>query len=714
MWVEVKELAAALDISTRAVQKRITSGDIEARRKNGRTYEVDTASLPAKWASKLPASMKGELSPVAPLTKPTPDNAMVSSAVTAAIGRPLSGRERESIQVYQHWLGQKAIYARKTDRIQATASFFGISESKVRRIISQIEECGVIIAPRKDRESTAWSPEAITFLKSCYLQILHDSNIDSKAAAIKKTNEEAQKRGWKVGCRASAYNILSTIPALVMEYATGGDRALDNIFYIRRDWSLLKPAQILIGDQHRVDFWVKEQKADGSWRYYRPEFYVWEDAASRCVAGIAVAENYSSDTVKEALHMATRRFGLFDCTYNDNGSSECSEVVTEIIDELIALSGGKSRMLDVSELYRTKDNLYVVEDDEGNVVDTATSVEAWRKKHRRIYANVKNAKAKPIERLFNTLETMLSEAGIPGHVVDPAAPAHVEEKQSLSLEKQKEADEILTMEEFLFAMVDTINRYEHKKHSQLGMTPFQFVEKAIAEGWRADVPDNPADLDFIFLERRKVRVVKGRVTVNKVQYMGQDIRSDGKGGIEDVGLHLHEGEKVEVRFDPLSPSRAYAVIPGTASPVRALTPVEAIEMLDEEAMQERIRWKRHSMKVVREAFKAVAYPESETFRTAIASQVEEADRPVVEEEERRSLEKIRKMVESRDEPRRTKNVLHFFASTKERFRWCLEELTEGRQLGAEDLRFVQEYRTSDEYAQDREYWATYERFGGLR
>ena len=147
-------------------------------------------------------------------------------------------------------------------------------------------------------------------------------------------------------------------------------------------------------------------------------------------------------------------------------------------------------MLDVSELYRTKDNLYVVEDDEGNVVDTATSVEAWRKKHRRIYANVKNAKAKPIERLFNTLETMLSEAGIPGHVVDPAAPAHVEEKQSLSLERQKEADEILTMEEFLFAMVDTINRYEHKKHSQLGMTPFQFVEKAIAEGMKHVVSVN--------------------------------------------------------------------------------------------------------------------------------------------------------------------------------------------------------------------------------
>ena len=714
MWIDVKELADALGISPRAVQKRIAGGSVTARRKNGRSYEVDTSSLPAEWYAKLPPELKGALSPITALAKPSKETALVPSAVTAAIGRPLNDRERQNIQIYQYWLGQKAVYARKSDRVAATAAFFGVSESTVRRTVNRIEEGGVIIAERRDRESTAWSPEAVAYLKSCYLQILHESNIDSKAAAIKKTNEEAVRRGWKVGCRASAYTILSSIPALVMEYAAGGDRALDNIFYIRRDWSNLKPAQILIGDQHRVDFWVKERKPDGSWRYYRPEFYVWEDAASRCVAGIAVAENYSSDTVKEALHMAIRRFGLFDCTYNDNGSSECSEVVTEIIDELIALSGGKSRMMDVSELYRTKDNLFVVEDAEGNIVDTASTVEAWRKRHRRIYANVKNAKAKPIERLFNTLETMLSEAGIPGHVVDPSAPAHVEEKQSMMLEKQKDADEILTMEEFLFALVETINRYEHQKHSQLGMSPFQFVERAISGGWRADMPANPADLDFIFLERRRIRVVKGRVTVNRIQYMGQDIRSDGKGGIEDVGLHLHEGDKIEVRFDPLNPSRAYAIVPGTANPVRALTPVEAVEMLDEDAMQERISWKRHSMKVVREAFRALTYPEASTFRTAIASQVEEADRPLLEEEEKKSLEKIRKMVESSNAPRRPKNVLHFFASAKERFRWCLEELTEGVQLSDEDLRFVQEYRTSDEYAQDREYWATYERFGGLR
>ena len=55
----------------------------------------------------------------------------------------------------------------------------------------------------------------------------------------------------------------------------------------------------------------------------------------------------------------------------------------------------------------------------------------------------------------------------------------------------------------------------------------------------------------------------------------------------------------------------------------------------------------------------------------------------------------------------------FFASSRERFHWCLRELIEGRTLDEGSMRFVQEYRTGDEYAQEKEYWATYEKFGGL-
>lgn len=709
-WTDVKRLSAMLGVSPRAIQKAIASGQVSARRRDGKSYEVDMDSLPERWRRRLGGDADlPALSSVGTLMR---HGMPVSDDVVSALGRPLDAKEKRVYEIYQYWAGQKAMYSKESQRVAVTAAWFGVSPSTVRRAVARVESGG-LISPSRPRGGSRWDPRAEAYLKGYYLQLLKDRNIDSKVAAWRAVCEKSVQEGWRIGCRASAYRLLSAIPSLVMEYATGGDRALDNIFYIRRDWSALKPAQILIGDQHRVDFWVKEMRQDGTWRYYRPEFYVWEDAASRCVAGLAVAENYSSATVKDALHMAVRRFGLFGCTYNDNGSSECSEVVTQIIDEMIALSKGRSRMMDISELYRTKEDLYVVEDEDGNVIDTAPDSRTWRAKHRRIYANVKNAKAKPIERLFNTLETMMAQAGIPGHVVDPTAPAHVEEKQSLVLERQKEQDEILTLDEFVYAMVATIDRYEHARHSQLGCSPVQFVEKAIEDGWRADLPANPADLDFVFLERRKVLVTKGRVTVNRIQYMGQDLRSTGSGDLEDVGIHLYEGTRIEVRFDPLDPDRAWAVIPHTDSPVRALRRVEAVEMLDEEAMQERIEWKRRSMKLVRQAFRTLAYPERRIFETGISSQVEQADRPMVEQERREALEKVRRMMEAPVEKEERRNVVRFFASSRERFHWCLRELIEGRTLDEGSMRFVQEYRTGDEYAQEKEYWATYEKFGGL-
>lgn len=712
MQVDVKTLASLLSVSPRTIQKWISAGTVEAVKINQKSYLVETESLPEKWAKMLPSD-KSEKSIVS-ISSIQKDVRKDVTSPTAIAGRSLSGKEKRCYEIYQHWLSQKAIYSNEAQRIEATARWFGVSASTVRRMISRVQSGGLITAERKVSSANAWDPEAEAYLKSYYLQLLRDRNINSKIAAFKAVKEMAAVNGWKTGCRASAYNLLSSIPSLLLEYATGGNRALDNIFYIKRNWSNLKPAQILIGDQHRVDFWVKEKKADGSYRYYRPEFYVWEDAASRCVAGIAVAENYSSDTVKEALYMAIRRFGLFDCTYNDNGSSECSSAVTQIIDEIIALSGGKSRMMDISELYRTKENLFVIEDAEGNIIDTASDARTWRAKHRRIYANVKNAKTKPIERLFNTLETKLAQKGIPGHVVNPSAPAHVEEKESLVLERQKDRDEILTLDEFILALIQVIDDYEHTVHSSLNTSPVSFVERCIEAGWRAQLPENLADLDFIFLERRKVKVTKGRVTINRIQYMGEDLRTDERGNLEDVGLHLYEGEKVEVRFDPLSQERAYAVIPASATPVRALYRVESIEMLDEEAMNERIQWKRRSMRVVRQAFRAVAYPDSEAFQTSIADQVIAADKPILEKEEKDAAECIRRLVNPPEEqPARPKNVLHFFASDAEHFRWCLEELIAGRQLTEKELSFVQSYRTSEEYSQDKDYWATYERFGGL-
>lgn len=705
MFIDVKTLATYINKSPRTIQLKIKAGEIVARQKNKRSFEVDTDSLPAEWKALLPASSSV---PVAG-TRKVEETGLSTSSIKA-LGRPLTEKENKIYKIAHYYRNMQIPFQSEKEKVAMVAAYFGISESTVRRYVKQVEETGVISAPRKN-SSSVWSPEAEAFLRAYYLQLIKDRNINSKIAAYNAVCKKAEETGWQVGCRASAYNILADIPKLYLNYAIGGNRALDNFFYIKRDLTNLRPAQILVGDQHICDFWVKEER-DGKVRYYRPTFYVWEDMATRCIAGIAASEDYDSSTVIEALYMAITRFGFFDCTYNDNGTSECSKATTMIIDELIALSQGRSQMMDISELYKLKDGSYCIEDEDGNVVDTAPDVQTWRAKNRRIYAAVKNAKTKPIERLFSTLEMKMAERGVPGRVVTPGCPADQEEKESMVLERQKANDELLTLDEFVFQFIDVINEYEHTKHNSLKCSPMEAVQKHIEKGWTAKLPVNMADLDFIFLSRKLVKVVKGRVTVEGVSFIGEDLEADENGTLLDKGIHMHEGEKIEVRYDPLDMSKAYAVIPSSSSPIRALHKVEEINMLEEDDMKRMIEWKRHSMRVVREAFKKVAYPtSSKTINSTISLEMEKAQKPLKAIEAKEEKAKKRRLLEERKEVK--KKTLQFFATPRDRFKWCLTQLIEGEKLEAKDIAFIQQYKNTEDYQNEKDYWQTFERFGGI-
>lgn len=712
MYIDVKTLAARIGKSKRFVQLKIKDGSIRARQKNLKSYEVEVESLPAEWQALIPSAEAAPSSETAPAVKTDPSEVMLSPTAVKALGRPLTEKENKIYRIAHYYNNFPVPVQTEGEKVKMVASYFGVSESTVRRYVRQVEETGVITSPRKG-SSSVWDPEAEAYMRAYYLQLIKDRNIDSKIAAYNAVCKQAEQTGWKVGCRASAYNILADIPKLYLSYAIGGNRALDNFFYIKRDLTNLKPAQILVGDQHICDFWVKELTEDGKERYYRPTFYVWEDMATRCIAGIAASENYDSSTVIEALYMAITRFGFFDCTYNDNGTSECSKATTMIIDELIALSQGKSQMMDISELYRLKDGSYCIEDEDGNVVDTAPDVKTWRAKNRRIYAAVKNAKTKPIERLFSTLEMKMAERGIPGHVVTPGCPADQEEKESAVLERQKRNGELLTLDQFVFQFIDVINEYEHTRHGSLKCSPLEAVQRHIEKGWRAKLPVNMKDLDFIFLSRKSVKVVKGRVTVEGVTFIGDDLDTDEAGNLLDKGLHMHDGEKVEIRYDELDMSTAYAVIPGSSCPIRALHRVEEINMLEEADMQRMIKWKRHSMKLVREAFKRVAYPASEkAIETTITKELEEAQKPLKALEAKEEKAKKKRLLEE-EKKEKKKKILNFFATPRDRFKWCLNQLIDGDELDANDLAFVRQYRETEEYQEEKEYWTTFERFGGI-
>lgn len=705
MWMGISDLSRLLDVSPRTIQLAARRGEVDARKKDSKSWEVNISSLPARLMDRLPERLKAQAGALTPVG--ASGSRTISAEAQAAFGRPLSPKEKMRAEMARFY---NTLGGKECARVAATATEFGVSPSTVRRILKDVKENGFIQATPQGR-GRSWDPEAVEYLQGWYLSYIKNTNMDSKAAAWHAVQKKAQEEGWRIGCRSTAYELLDEIPAIMKKYATSGSRALDNYFYISRDWSKLLPGQVWIGDQHICDYWVVDKSDPDNWTYYRPTLYVWEDGATRCVAGLAVDKDYDSGTVIESIRMGITRFGFFDCTYNDNGTSECSKATTQLIDELLVLSSGQSHMKDISELYRTKDGRYVVEDPDGNVVSIDETVQEWQRKHRRIYANVKNAKAKPIERLFSTLETRMSQRGVPGHVVTPGAPADQEEKEQALLDWWKEHDMILTLDGFMRELVSEIDAYEHTVHSSLGKSPWQAVQDHIDAGWRARRPASQEELDFIFLPRLRAKIRKGRVVVDGIQYMGEDLRTVVD-GFADVGLVLHEGETVEVRYSREDPSVAYALFPTTAQKIRPLRMVSRVDMLDDTAMEEAIAWKRRQMSVIREVFRGLEQPIAMAMPTQLAAPVREA----VEAASRVGLPQepqeapVLHVPHEPRAPQQDGGRLH--ATAYGRYQALTDKELGGMALTDEELAFMESYEADPGYALQAAYWETYRRMAG--
>ena len=163
------------------------------------------------------------------------------------------------------------------------AAKYGISVSTVRRYIAEINANGYHprTKPKQGRKVYAWDDAALDFLKAFYLAARRDAGNCTMRNAYQKTLAAARLKGWKTGSEQSAYTHLRDIHSLLVTYARGGARALDDIFYIARNLSLLAPFQIIVGDQHIFDYWVHYEG-----RYVRPQCYLWLDMRTRLVYGI--------------------------------------------------------------------------------------------------------------------------------------------------------------------------------------------------------------------------------------------------------------------------------------------------------------------------------------------------------------------------------------------------------------------------------------------
>lgn len=710
MWIDVKTLSSIVGKTCRTIQLMAKSGKITSRKKDGKTLEIYVPSLPGDWQTLVTSS--GSLPAVIParsLAILAPPAQLAAYSTTGApsilsTSTRLTDRQRQRM-LMANKLKQQPSGTTRTAWISAVAAFYGVSVSTVRRISEEMDTYGLAGKPHQERMNSPWDQEAVTFLRAFFLQAIRELGACSKTVAWKKVQQVAQQNAWRIGSRTSAFDLLSDISPLMVAYAKGGSRALDNIFFITRDPSKLRPMQVVIGDQHIFDHWIADYDT-GLIR--RPECYLWLDMGTKLVYGLAFDQHYSADTVRESIRLGLYRFGRFDCSYNDNGSSECSKAITAMLDDLIRL---EMQAQDISELSRTAGGVYIVEDEDGNVVDTAVNVSDWRRKHRRINATVRNAKAKDIERFFRTLNTKLDDKLLPGRCATPASSAAVDEVERARLERQKNNHELLTEAEFIQVVCQAIDEYEHDVHSTLGMSPVDRLGQEIEHGWRPRQISED-DIDLLLGERTMRAVRSGRVEIDGIMYWGDEQRTEN-GSLLDVGLWSYDKQRVEVRYNRYNRSHAYAMIKGKP---RLLEPVKPIGMLDDEALPAALGWKRRQMRAVKEAFAQLVKPiGSVAYRPQRQPSIRQATVEDIEEETDSSFqEAVTKRLEYTRRSVRTIPFLPLHASNYDRYRWCQDMLIQDNRLSEADLDFMRSYERTEEFSDNRTYWENYRKLGGAR
>ena len=520
-------------------------------------------------------------------------------------GFALTGNRKQAIKiaVYDAWKARDLLLSK--EQVYADiGSKFRVSTSTVKRYVEEINRYGY--TPRAKRKSGrglyAWDQEAVDYFRAFFLAAIREVGACTVRNAYRETVRQANEMGWKIGREASAYGHAKDINPALIRYATGGNRALDNMFYIARDLSKLRPFQMVVGDQHRFDFWVKD--VDGS--YYRPECYLWLDMRTRLVYGIAFDRNYNTRTVLRALRMGVMHYGKFECTYNDNGSSEKSALADHVVEQLLMYG---MRFQDEAEAFNTGESQYVVEDEFGNTLDIVPSRVEWQKRHRRIFAAVKNAKTKPIERFFSTIEQILRDMCLPGYIREMGMSAPEEEESTRRLNWQKSNGYILNVEEFALKVMEAIKIYHEREHGTLKRSPVAELDYAVAiEGFTATrIPE--ADVKYIFLEKDTAKVRGDRVQLMNRLFVGPNLTSEmiraNRGNLVSL-----DKKTVELRYDPDDVEAGggiWAIDPRDQQTI-FLTQVEKVAMFDEEAGARAIANKRANMHPVRAAYKEFVAP----------------------------------------------------------------------------------------------------------
>lgn len=516
-WLATKEAAELLGYSERAIRNKAKNGEYVYRYipsstgRGGRKMEISMESLPEQAQKAYHNQTNGD------------SQFVVNTDYTSTNAQKKKGELRALAVSEYRKFEKKAIKGGMTRKGDIRAAF--VSQWNKEHGDFQLTSKSLYDWQKKsksgqvekltdkrggyNRGQSSIPKKYIELFDSLYLQ----QTKPSLESCFRDVQMEANRNG-DVICGIKAFrNHVKNMDKAMRIRAREGQKAFDDkcMPYIERDYSLLHPNQFWVSDHHLWDIFVRVPDNKGGWKLERPWGSYWMDMRTRKImSSIIRTESPNSDVVLCSFGLGVEHFGIPNGVRLDNGKDY------------------KAR-----DMFYPEGHYIVSEDEEKKIFRSLASnlqIDVT-------YAIPYNAKAKPIERVFNTFEEQLGKK----------YPSYAGSNAKQRPEDLKELDimDVITLEEF----IEHHNRYVYEIYNNA---------KHSGDAMGGKSP-NQAYADIPFTIRRASKEV---LYFSLMRVKGQ--RTVQRNGITFKGIHFYNdncinyiGQKVTARYDPTKPEILY-------------------------------------------------------------------------------------------------------------------------------------------------------------